>query len=157
MAIKYITIFQSKALQNLPKLGFLVWKKPSGNPTHSAKRPTWFRLSNGGRQAMLILSCQGCQIFLATTYQNGKNIPNDHKMYPTPTFGSKIDKMAIKNTNIFYYKTFQNLPKLWFLVWKYTIWHHCLSHHGFGMHKTMYIHRSQGDQFVRIFALRAIY
>jgi hypothetical protein len=24
---------------------------------------------------------QGCQIFLGTTYQNGKNIPNDHKMY----------------------------------------------------------------------------
>jgi hypothetical protein len=27
MAIKYINIFQSEALQNLPKLGFLVWKK----------------------------------------------------------------------------------------------------------------------------------
>jgi hypothetical protein len=22
---------------------------------------------------------QGCQIFLVTTYQNGKNIPNNHK------------------------------------------------------------------------------
>jgi hypothetical protein len=27
MAIKYINILQSKALQNLPKLGFLVWKQ----------------------------------------------------------------------------------------------------------------------------------
>jgi hypothetical protein len=24
---------------------------------------------------------QGCQIFLGTTYQNGKNIPNDHIIY----------------------------------------------------------------------------
>jgi hypothetical protein len=24
---------------------------------------------------------QGCQIFLATTYQNGKNVPNNQKMY----------------------------------------------------------------------------
>jgi hypothetical protein len=24
---------------------------------------------------------KGCQIFLSATYQNGKNIPNDHKMY----------------------------------------------------------------------------
>jgi hypothetical protein len=29
MAIKY---FLSKAIQNLPKLGFLFFKKPSGNP-----------------------------------------------------------------------------------------------------------------------------
>jgi hypothetical protein len=32
MAIKYINIFQFKALQNLPKLGFLDENKPSGNP-----------------------------------------------------------------------------------------------------------------------------
>jgi hypothetical protein len=31
---------------------------------------------------------QGCQMFLATTYQNGKNIPNDQKM----------NQMAIKYT-----------------------------------------------------------
>jgi hypothetical protein len=32
MAIKYPNIYHSKALQNLPKLGFLVWKNiPSGN------------------------------------------------------------------------------------------------------------------------------
>jgi hypothetical protein len=24
---------------------------------------------------------QGCQIFLGTTYQDGKNIPNNHKIY----------------------------------------------------------------------------
>jgi hypothetical protein len=32
MAIKYISIFQSKTLQNLPKLGFWFENKPSGNP-----------------------------------------------------------------------------------------------------------------------------
>jgi hypothetical protein len=32
MAIKYINIFQSKALQNLPKLGFLVWKQTICQP-----------------------------------------------------------------------------------------------------------------------------
>jgi hypothetical protein len=30
--------------------------------------------------------------------------------------------MAIKYTNIFHRKSFQNLPKLGFLVWKYAIW-----------------------------------
>jgi hypothetical protein len=35
MAIKYIIIFQSKALRNLPKLRFSVFeKKPSGNPAY---------------------------------------------------------------------------------------------------------------------------
>jgi hypothetical protein len=24
---------------------------------------------------------QGCQIFLGSKYQNGKNLPNDHKIY----------------------------------------------------------------------------
>jgi hypothetical protein len=28
---------------------------------------------------------QGCQIFLGTTYKNGKNIPNDHKIYQIVT------------------------------------------------------------------------
>jgi hypothetical protein len=27
----------------------------------------------------------GCQIFLGTTYQNGKNIPNNHKIYKMAT------------------------------------------------------------------------
>jgi hypothetical protein len=45
---------------------------------------------------------QGCQIYLGTTYQNGKNIPNDHKMY----------QMAVKYT---IYTTvwdfgFENMP-----------------------------------------------
>jgi hypothetical protein len=34
--------------------------------------------------------------------------------------------MSIKFTDVFQYKTLQNLPKLAFLVWKCTIWQHCL-------------------------------
>jgi hypothetical protein len=56
---------------------------------------------------------QGCQIFLGTTCQNGKNqitmkytqrpqnIPNGHK----------IDQMSITYSNIFHWETLQNLPK----------------------------------------------
>jgi hypothetical protein len=32
MTIKYTNIFHCKSFRNLPKLGFLVWKMPSGNP-----------------------------------------------------------------------------------------------------------------------------
>jgi hypothetical protein len=32
---------------------------------------------------------QGCQIFLGTAYPNGKNIPNDHKIYQTAIQFSK--------------------------------------------------------------------
>jgi hypothetical protein len=34
MAKKYIIIFQSEALQNLPKLGFLVWKQTIWQPRY---------------------------------------------------------------------------------------------------------------------------
>jgi hypothetical protein len=33
-----------------------------------------------------------------------------------------MDQTSIKHTNIFHCKALQNLPKLRFLVWKYTIW-----------------------------------
>jgi hypothetical protein len=62
---------------------------------------------------------QGCQIFLGATYQNGKKIPEWQQNIPN---GSKIDEMSVKFTNIFYCKSLQNLPKLAFLIWKYTIW-----------------------------------
>jgi hypothetical protein len=43
---------------------------------------------------------RSCQIFLGKTYQNGKNIPNDHKRYQKAIkyilFCRKVDKMAIK-------------------------------------------------------------
>jgi hypothetical protein len=63
--------------------------------------------------------------FLGTTYQNGQNTPNG------PKFSSdyKMYKMTIKYvgtyTNIFLSKALQNVPKLEFLVRKYTIWQPC--------------------------------
>jgi hypothetical protein len=35
-------------------------------------------------------------------------------------------EMAIKYVNIFHWKALQNLPKLGFWVWKYTIWQPCI-------------------------------
>jgi hypothetical protein len=46
MVIKYTDIFHSKALQNLPKLGFLkIENKPSGNPAPSLD---WILCGHGG-------------------------------------------------------------------------------------------------------------
>jgi hypothetical protein len=62
--------------------------------------------------ALVTFSVQGCQIFLGTTYQNGKNIPNGHKIYQMATkytiwpqnipYGRKIYQMATKYADIFY-------------------------------------------------------
>jgi hypothetical protein len=43
---------------------------------------------------------QGCHIFIGTTYQNGKNIPNNHKIYQIAT------KIPITNGH----KIYQYLP-----------------------------------------------
>jgi hypothetical protein len=74
---------------------------------------------NNGREAAASVM-KGCQIFLGKTYQNGKKICQMITKCTEWTlknrFGHEIDKLAINNTNIFYCKTFQNLPKLGFLV-----------------------------------------
>jgi hypothetical protein len=43
MAIKYMDILQSKALQNLPRLGFWLENKPSGNPAYCHNRAHYER------------------------------------------------------------------------------------------------------------------
>jgi hypothetical protein len=48
-----------------------------------------------------------------------------YQMAIKTTFGRKIDKLIIKNTKIFLCKTFLNLSKFGFFVWKYNIWLHC--------------------------------
>jgi hypothetical protein len=42
-----------------------------------------FRRVGNHHQLKMLLSIlkQGCQIFLGTNYQNGKNIPNNHELY----------------------------------------------------------------------------
>jgi hypothetical protein len=57
---------------------------------------------------------QVCQICHGTTYQNGKTIPIDHKVYEIAT--KYMDQMAIKYTNIFHCKILQIYPNwdFWF-------------------------------------------
>jgi hypothetical protein len=53
--------------------------------------------------------------FLVRTYQNGKSIPKDHKLYQTAmnyTKWSLLYQMAVKYTNIFHSKALQNIPVL---------------------------------------------
>jgi hypothetical protein len=62
------------------------------------------------------------RFFLVQTYQNGKNIPNDHKLYQNV---HKIYQIVLKHTNVFHSKALQNIPKFGYLVWKQTIWQPC--------------------------------
>jgi hypothetical protein len=57
---------------------------------------------------------EGCQIFLVATYQNGKNISNNHKYTEWPQSGEngrKIHAMAIKFTIIFHCMSLPKFPK----------------------------------------------
>jgi hypothetical protein len=67
---------------------------------------------------------QGCQIFVDTTYQNGKNIPKWKQNIP---IGHKIYEMAIKWPNghkIYQHLSSQETPKCTQIgiFWIYTIW-----------------------------------
>jgi hypothetical protein len=72
------------------------------------------------KQGLSRVHNQGCQIFLGSTYKKGE------KMYQLAIKYTKLSQnildirkmglMVIKYTNIFHYKTLQNLPKLGFLV-----------------------------------------
>jgi hypothetical protein len=61
-----------------------------------------------------INAMQGCQIFRgAICIPKWENTPNDNKIYQTGITiyvpNSKINRMAMKYTNIFHSKAFQNL------------------------------------------------
>jgi hypothetical protein len=74
MVIKCKNIFYSKALQNLPKFGFLVRKQTIWQPW--LKEANWRERPPAGISSTVILFFdtlqQDCQIFLGTTYQNGE-------------------------------------------------------------------------------------
>jgi hypothetical protein len=62
MAIEYTNLFHCKALQNLPKLGFLVWKYPIWQPWWKASK-TFERGRKSGRlagnwQISIIIFCR---------------------------------------------------------------------------------------------------
>jgi hypothetical protein len=67
---------------------------------------------------------QGCQIFLIPCTKMGETIQN-YQMAIKCTIGRKKIQRALEYTNLFHSKALQNLPKLKFLVWKYTIWQPC--------------------------------
>jgi hypothetical protein len=76
--------------------------------------------------ALYLCRHQVCQIFLGTTYKIGKNInlittKCTKWLWNVPN-GRKLYQMLIKHTNIFNRNSLQNLPKLGFLIRKYTIW-----------------------------------
>jgi hypothetical protein len=61
---------------------------------------------------------QGCQIFVLT-YQNGKYIPNYHKLYQTAlNYEHQNIPNGHINSNFFHFKTLQIIHKLVFLVLK---------------------------------------
>jgi hypothetical protein len=65
------------------------------------------------------------RFFTVQHTKTGKNKPNDHKMYQRAikyTIQPYNGQNGDSNTDIFHCKTFQNLPKVGFLVRKYT--HH---------------------------------
>jgi hypothetical protein len=120
-----------RASKNYQNLDFWSENKPSGNPV------TQLRSGDGG--SLILLSfvfgafprfcihssvcLQGCQILRGTMYQNYDNIPHDHKIYQHVI---KYTKWLENGPNghpynsIFHCKALRNLPKLGFLVWKYT-------------------------------------
>jgi hypothetical protein len=59
-------IFHCLLSQNIPKFEFVYENKPFGNPG-----------DNGAKKRGGTIAIQGCQIFLASAYQNGENIPNN--------------------------------------------------------------------------------
>jgi hypothetical protein len=86
----------------------------------------WIGLSGIVYILLIILSTSGLPDFSwhnipkrGKIYQITKALPKDYKIYQITV---KYTKIAVKYTNIFHYKSVQNLPKLAFLVWKYTIW-----------------------------------
>jgi hypothetical protein len=94
--------------------------KKSGNP---ALIQSLFFLSvkMAGRNGAKCPCLQGCQIFLRTTYQNWG------KIY-LMTLKYLMSICTIYQHSPFHCETLQNLPKLVFLVWNYTIWQPWLSH-----------------------------
>jgi hypothetical protein len=75
------------------------------------------------------LRARVARFFLVQICQNGKNVPNDHKLYQKAVNYTKWPQnipSGLKCKHIFYFKALQILPKLGSLVWKRTIWQPCL-------------------------------
>jgi hypothetical protein len=86
-----------------------------------------------GKQSQYLASTNIFKCFFSYRYDrpglpdfSWYNIPKREKYTKLPKIpipnGDNIDQMAVKCTNVFKCKTLQNLPKLGFSNWKYTIW-----------------------------------
>jgi hypothetical protein len=71
---------------------------------------------------VILLRIQGCQIFLCITYQNGKNIPNTHKICQITTEYTKWHQNTPNGRKIIQMSTVPpKLTQIIFLVWKRAI------------------------------------
>jgi hypothetical protein len=115
MALKYINIFPSKALQNLPKFGFLVWKETIWQP--------WMKLCSRiyvkqnllltSKQVLKTLTCKmGCkpwmQIYSTLTSIRKKTIVS-FQTDLTWQCSSVLDKTCPIQLNISIFNIMRNL------------------------------------------------
>jgi hypothetical protein len=54
---------------------------------------------------------QGCQSFVGATYQNGKDVPNDHKIYEIVIKVTKWPQNILNGSTIYHHFPFQGPPK----------------------------------------------
>jgi hypothetical protein len=54
---------------------------------------------------------QGCHIFLSSRFQNGKNVPNDHKIYKIPTKYTKWSQKRPNGHKIYQHLSLKDPPK----------------------------------------------
>jgi hypothetical protein len=91
VSIKYTIIFHCKTLQNLPKIGFLVWKQTIWQPWISPRK------DEKGHSQKDTFS-QGYEIFLGTTNQTVKNIPNGLKLCMNTSVDGALSSSGPKMT-----------------------------------------------------------
>jgi hypothetical protein len=119
VSIKYTNIFHCKTLQNLPKLEFLVWKKPSGKP---GKETSLFKIFLGQRlyfsfsntQTMLIeslfttaLQCFPKNLtYTLAVFEPGSSVPQADAMTTAPRRQGTDSSFFPDHTYIYV-----NLPK----------------------------------------------
>jgi hypothetical protein len=82
------------------------------------RKSLWNKMCSSLRQRFV----QGCQIFLDTIYQNGQTykLPLNDKLIIWN--GRNAFQSPIEYINYFHSQALKHLPKLEFLLWKYTIW-----------------------------------
>jgi hypothetical protein len=83
--------------------------------SHLVTIPSYFQSDRNNEK---LLKCcfsvvpeQGCQIFRGTIYQNGENIPNDHKIYQSALKYTKWPENGPNGHKIYKHRQLQDPPK----------------------------------------------